>query len=256
MGFDLPIEYKAGVLNQVADAFSSMYEDEGPLTASFMALRQPLVSFMEKLKEENHTLEKLLDLHRQLDHGDAPTGFRREGRLVIFQDRYFIRMESKLKSLLLREFHNNPISGHGGVNKMLASGGYLHPLPTPTVIWEDVSMDFITGMPLSKGFSVVLVVVDRFSKYAHFATLPTIFNAHKVAEVFVEAVVKHHGIPKTIVSDRDPIFVGKFWTQLFKLSAQLNHSTAYHPQTDGQTKVVNRVLKQYLRAMVTDRPGQ
>ncbi|GJU22598.1 ty3-gypsy retrotransposon protein [Tanacetum coccineum] len=136
-----------------------------------------------------------------------------------------------------------------------ASGGYLQPLPTPTAVWEDVSMDFITGMPLSKGFSVVLVVVDRFSKYAHFATLPTSFNAPKVAEVFVEAVVKHHGIPKTIVSDRDPIFVSKFWTQLFKLSGtQLNHSTAYHPQTDGQTEVVNRGLEQYLRAMVTDRP--
>ncbi|GJU05810.1 reverse transcriptase [Tanacetum coccineum] len=136
-----------------------------------------------------------------------------------------------------------------------ASGGYLQPLPMSTVVWEDVSMDFITGMPLSKGFSVVLVVVDRFSKYAHFATLPTSFNAPKVAEVFVEAVIKHHGIPKTIVSDRDPIFVSKFWTQLFKLSGtQLNHSTAYHPQTDGQTEVVNRWLEQYLRAMVTDRP--
>ncbi|GKA36214.1 retrovirus-related pol polyprotein from transposon 17.6 [Tanacetum coccineum] len=136
-----------------------------------------------------------------------------------------------------------------------ASGGYLQPLPMPTAMWEDVSMDFITGMPLSKGFSVLIVVVDRFSKYAHFAALPTNFNAHKVAEVFVEAVVKHHGIPKTIVSDRDPIFVSKFWTQLFKLSGtQLNHSTAYHPQTDGQTEVVNRGLEHYLRAMVTNQP--
>ncbi|GKA86980.1 ty3-gypsy retrotransposon protein [Tanacetum coccineum] len=125
----------------------------------------------------------------------------------------------------------------------------------PMAVWEDVSMDFITGMPLSKGFSVVLVVVDRFSKYAHFATLPTSFNAPKVAEVFVEAVVKHHGIPKTIVSDRDPIFVSKFWTQLFKLSGtQLNHSTVYHPQTDRQTEVVNHGLEQYLCAMVTNRP--
>ncbi|GJW42571.1 ty3-gypsy retrotransposon protein [Tanacetum coccineum] len=91
-----------------------------------------------------------------------------------------------------------------------------------TAVWEDVSMDFITGMPLSKGFSVVLVVVDRFSKYAHFATLPTSFNAPKVAEVFVEAVVKHHGIPKTIVSDRDPIFVSKFLDIAFKLSVHLS----------------------------------
>nr|GFA27661.1 Ty3/gypsy retrotransposon protein [Tanacetum cinerariifolium] len=75
-------------------------------------------------------------------------------------------------------------------------------------------------------FLVVLVVVDRFSKYAHFATLPTSFNAPKVAEMFVEAVVKHHGIPKTIVSDRDPIFVSKVWTQLFKLSGSGSEAVA------------------------------
>ncbi|GJX16811.1 ty3-gypsy retrotransposon protein [Tanacetum coccineum] len=126
--------------------------------------------------------------------------------------------ESKLKSLLLREFYNTPIAGQGGFKKLLESGGYLQPLPAPTAVWEDISMDFITGMPLSMGFPVVLVVVDRFTKYAHFATLPTSFNAHKVAKVFVETVVKHNGIPKTIVSDRDPIFVSKFWTQLSKLS--------------------------------------
>ncbi|GJR35647.1 ty3-gypsy retrotransposon protein [Tanacetum coccineum] len=123
----------------------------------------------------------------------------------------------------------------------------------PTAVWEDVSMDFFTRMPLSKGFTVVLVVVDRFSKDAHFAPLPTNFNAHKVAEVFMETIVKLHRIPKTIMSDCDPIFVSKFWTQLFKLSGtQLNHSIAYHPQTDGQTEVVICGLEQYLRAMVAN----
>ncbi|GKB01738.1 ty3-gypsy retrotransposon protein [Tanacetum coccineum] len=112
--------------------------------------------------------------------------------------------------------------------------GTAAPLATPTTVWKDLSMDFITGMPVSKGLTVVLVVEERFSKYAHFAPLPTSFNAHKVAEVFVDTVIKLHGIPKTIVSDRDPIFVSNFWTKLFKLSGtQLNHSTAYHPQSDG-----------------------
>ncbi|GJW20954.1 ty3-gypsy retrotransposon protein [Tanacetum coccineum] len=140
--------------------------------------------------------------------------------------------------------------------------GKLPLLPTPTSVSSNIAnkplaIKWILPAErherLNKGlwFSVVLVVVDMFSKYAHFATLPTSFNAPKVAEVFVEAVVKHHGIPKTIVSDRDPIFVSKFWTQLFKLSGtQLNHNTAYHPQTDGQTEVVNRGLEQYLRTMV------
>ncbi|GKB82655.1 ty3-gypsy retrotransposon protein [Tanacetum coccineum] len=127
-----------------------------------------------------------------------------------------------------------------------APGGYLQPLPTPSAVWEDVSMDFITGLPASRGITVILVVVDRLTKYAHFGTLPTSFNVHKVAEVFLEIVVKHHGIPRTIVSDHDPIFVSTFWMQLFHFNdTQLIHSTAYHPQTDGQTEVMNRCLEHY-----------
>ncbi|GKD03847.1 ty3-gypsy retrotransposon protein, partial [Tanacetum coccineum] len=79
----------------------------------------PLVEFLGELKKENRTLEELLDLHQQLDQGNAAAAFRREGRLLIFQDRYFIDADSKLKSLLLREFQNMPSAGHGGVKKML-----------------------------------------------------------------------------------------------------------------------------------------
>ncbi|GKC20150.1 ty3-gypsy retrotransposon protein [Tanacetum coccineum] len=102
-----------------------------------------------------------------------------------------------------------------------APGGYLQPLPTPSAVWEDVLMDFITGLQASRGITVILVVVDRLTKYAHFGTLPTSFNAHKVAEVFLEIVVKHHGIPRTIVSDHDPIFVSTFWKQLFHFSGDM-----------------------------------
>nr|GEV93839.1 hypothetical protein [Tanacetum cinerariifolium] len=161
---------------------------------------------------------------------------RREQGLIIFQDIYYVGNESKLKKLLLQEFHDTPYARHGRVKKMLvgllalfywprmrrlveeyvkqclvfqqtkysmqAMGGYLQPLPTPYV-WEDVSIDFITGLPVSKGLSVILVVVDRFSN-----------------------------------------------------GTQLNRITTYQPQTDEQTKLVNRGLEQYLRAMVSDRPSQ
>ncbi|GJX02508.1 transposon ty3-I gag-pol polyprotein [Tanacetum coccineum] len=179
--------------------------------------------------------------------------------------RFVIRTDHKSLKELMQQVIQTPVqhrSGHGGVKKMMASlaamfywKGMRKSVEEYIKNYRDVTMDFITGMPLSKGFTVVLVVVDRFSKYAHFALFPTTFNAPKVAEVFVETVVKLHVIPKSIVSDPDPVYVSKFWTQLFKLSGtQLNHSTTYHPQTDGQTEVVNRGLEQYLRAMVEDRP--
>nr|GEU49398.1 retrotransposon protein, putative, unclassified [Tanacetum cinerariifolium] len=109
-----------------------------------------------------------------------------------------------------------------------AVGGLLQPLFTPSAVWEDVSMDSITGLPPSKGLTVILVVVDRFSKYAHFVALSTNFNSHMVVEVFMDIVVKHHGIPKMIMSDRDPIFVSKFWKQLFLFSDHISgHVSCY-----------------------------
>ncbi|XP_052297225.1 uncharacterized protein LOC127902358 [Citrus sinensis] len=116
-------------------------------------------------------------------------------------------------------------------------------------------MDFVTGLPLTQGFSVILVVVDRLTKFAHFGPLPCQFTALKTAELFVDMVIKIHGFPSSIISDRDPVFLSNVWKQLFLLSGTiLCHSTAYHPQTDGQTEVVNRGLEQYLRAFTQDKP--
>nr|GEX69057.1 reverse transcriptase [Tanacetum cinerariifolium] len=167
---------------------------------------------------------------------------------VLLQNNHRISVFSRLLEELKKE--NKTL-------EELEMGGYLQPLPMPSAVWEDVSINFIIGLPASKGLTVILVAVDRFSMYAHFGPLSTCFNGHKVAEAFLDMVVKLHGIPKTIVSDRDPIFLSKFWTELFGLSGtQLCHSTAYHPQSDGQTKVVNRGLEQYLRAMASDCPQQ
>ena len=85
--------------------------------------------------------------------------------------------------------------------------GLLQPLPIPFQIWGDVSMDFITGLSPSRGFTSVMVAVERLSKYAHFALLPVRYNALKIANLFIETEVKHHGFPETLVSDRDPIFL-------------------------------------------------
>lgn len=124
----------------------------------------------------------------------------------------------------------------------------LQPLPIPSAIWEDLSLDFIAGLPPSKGNSVILVVVDQYSKEAHFGAIPTHFTAYKVVLLFLEIICKYHGLRCSLVSDLDPIFISKFWCELFNLcSTKLRMSTSSHLKTDGQTEVLNWTLEQYLR---------
>lgn len=134
--------------------------------------------------------------------------------------------------------------------------GLLQSLPIAYNIWEDISLDFVTGLSNSGGFTVMFVVVDRFSKYVHLGALPSNFTAYKVAELFVNMVSKLHELPKSTVSNRDPIFISKFWSDLFKFSGTLlRMSSSYHPQSDDQTEVTNRTIEQYLRAFVHHKPS-
>jgi hypothetical protein len=137
------------------------------------------------------------------------------------------------------------------------SPGLLCPLPIPHSSWQDVFMDFIEGLPVSKGFSVIMVVVDRFTKYEHFVPLKHPFTTVTVAHVFLNNVVKLHVLPKTIVSDRDKVFTSIFWSTLFGLlNIKLQLSTAYHSQTDGQTERLNQCLEMYLRCAVSSTLNQ
>lgn len=105
-------------------------------------------------------------------------------------------------------------------------------------------MDFVEGLPVSNGFAVLMVVVDRLSKYAHFVPMRHPFTASGVDREFVANIVRLHGIPSTIVSDRDKIFISFFWQALFKLHRSvLCMSSSYHPQSDGQIEAVNRILE-------------
>jgi hypothetical protein len=118
-------------------------------------------------------------------------------------------------------------------------------------------MDFITGLPKFEAKSVIMVIVDRLTKYAHFCALSNPFKAITFSTAFMEIVQKIHGIPKIMVSDKDPIFTGHFWTELFSyLGNQLAHNSSYHPQSDGQTKIVNKFMEGYLCCFVYDKRTQ
>lgn len=200
---------------------------------------------------------------------------------MLYKQRIVLPPTSPTIPLLLQEFQNNPVGGHNGVVKMyprikkeffwtrmkaivrafvgdclvcqhakylsLTRGGLLQSLPIPEMIWDVISMDFIDGLPKSKGYNSILMVVDRLPKYAHFIPLKHPYTAAMVAALLLKEIVPLHGVPKNLVSDRDKVFTSMFWEELFRLmGTQLKRSTTYHPQTNGQTEVVKRGLEAYL----------
>ena len=126
--------------------------------------------------------------------------------------------------------------------------GLLQPLPVPERPWSSISMDFITKLPISDGYDSVFVVVCRMTKQAHFIPCRETMKAEEFASLFIDNIFRIHGMPDDIVSDRGSLFRSDFWQQLLKkMKVVSKMSTAFHPQTDGQTERVNQTLEQYLR---------
>ena len=200
----------------------------------------------------------------------------------------YVPKDDAVRALLLREVHDTPTGGHLGREKTYrrltaavywqgvyedvrdyvrscvscaqnkakqqTAADFLRPLPIPARRWETISMDFVGPLPMTaRGHDFLLSVVDKFSKMVHFIPCTQKVTAAEVAQLVYDGVVRLHGFPEAIISDRDTRFTSNFWRALWKLSGtQLRMSTSYHPQSDGQTENVNRVVQDILRAYVSD----
>jgi hypothetical protein len=142
----------------------------------------------------------------------------------------------------VQEYIKNCVVCQKTKSDTLAPAGLLQPLPIPCQVWEDITLDFIERLPASQGQDTIMVVVDRLSKSAHFLPLKHPFTTKSVAEKFVAGVIELHGMPRTIVSDQDPVFVSHFWQEFFKMSGicdvlftngQQNGASTYHGQNIG-----------------------
>jgi hypothetical protein len=284
IGLQYSFKYNKGVDNVAADALSRVGHF---MQLSAVSVAQP----MEVLNsyEMDPTAQELLKslAITTADH----QGYLLQDGLIRYQGKFWVGGNSGLQTKIIQAFHSAPVGGHSGIqvtyqrlknlfawegmkvaveefvkqcticqqakHENCKTPGLLQPLQPPSAPWQSVSMDFITGLPKSGGYEVILVVVDRYNKYAHFLPLKHPFTAPQVAQTFFDNVVKLHSLPSSIVSDRDNIFTSAFWKSLFtNLHTQLNLSTAYHPQSDGQTERVNQCLELYLRCSVAASPKQ
>ncbi|KAL0192324.1 hypothetical protein M9458_010620, partial [Cirrhinus mrigala] len=136
------------------------------------------------------------------------------------------------------------------------SAGLLMPLPVPSRPWSHIALDFVVGLPPSSGNTVVLTVVDRFSKAVHFIPLTKLPSAKETAQVVIDHVFQIHGLPEDVVSDRGPQFVSHFWREFCRqIGASASLSSGFHPQTNGQTKRANQDLGWMLRCLASHNPS-
>ena len=276
--YDFDFVHRAGKSNVVADALSRKRH-----LAAVSAWGNGVLDRIREGLKRDPEAERLFKLVRE---GECKRYWIEDDVLLTYGRRLYVPRWGDLRRHIVQECHDAEWAGHPGQQRTYAliektyywpemrrdirgyvktclvcqqdkpstlkPAGLLQPLPIPEYAWECVSLDFIASLPVSEGFGSILVVVDRFSKYAIFIPATRDCNAEEVARLFFKHVVKLWGLPRSIVSDRDPRFTGRLWRELFRLmGSRLHFSTSFHPQTDGQTERVNSLLEAFLRHYVS-----
>ncbi|XP_073294507.1 uncharacterized protein [Primulina huaijiensis] len=211
-------------------------------------------SFPKTVSEEQQLDLQLLELKNKSDlTGVSEFGLNSTG-LLTFRGRICVPVGDDIPKDVLIEAHSAPYSVKIEPQR---PAGTLLSLPIPQWKWEHITMDFATGLPrTSKGYNSIWVIVDRLTKSAHFLLVKTTFTMNQYAEVYVAEIVRLHGIPVSIIYDRDPRFTSEFWKSLHRaLGTNLAFSTKYHPQSDGQSERMIQILEDMLRSCTIDFPG-
>lgn len=285
VGLQFTFRYKKGTDNGAADALSRVGH---LLSLDALSVCQP--QWLQEVANSYETDADAQELLAKLALCDTDDQGRTLQQSVIRQrGRLWIGANTALQTKLIAALHHSAIGGHSGATatyhrarKLFAwtglkravedfvrqcsicqhakheqshPGGKLQPLPIPQEPWQEITMDFVEGLPKSDGYDAIMVVVDRLTKYAHFVPLRHPFNAAQVARSFWDNIIRLHGVPHSIVSDRDKVFTSTMWREILNAAGtKLLYSTAYYPQTDGQTERVNQCLEMYLRCSVHDTP--
>jgi len=245
-------------------------------------------NILEEIKNGQKEDLKLVDQVVLVNQGKGEDFKLSENGVLMFRDRVCVPDVLELKRQILNEGHMSSLSIHPGATKMYQDlkrlfwwpgmkkeiaefvyaclicqklkiehqkpSGLMQPLFVPEWKWDSISMDFVGALPKTvKGFDSIWVIVDRLTKSAHFVPIKTGMSVSRLVEIYIEQIVRLHGIPSSIVSDRDPRFTSKFWESLqAALGTKLRLSSAYHPQTDGQTERTIQSLEDLLRACVLE----
>ncbi|KAG1928308.1 retrotransposable element [Pimephales promelas] len=271
--FDFSISYRPGSKNVKPDALSRLFDSSSAPVNNDAVI--PPGRFVGAIV---WGIERLV--RRALSRVTAPPECPR--------DLLFVPVSAR--QAVLRWGHSSRLAAHPGVRGSLASirqrfwwptlehdtrrfvascvvcaqtksghsppAGLLRPLPVPARPWSHIALDFITGLPSSAGSTVILTVVDRFSKSAHFIPLPKLPSAKETAQIMVNHVFKLHGLPSDVVSDRGPQFASLFWKEFCRLiGATASLSSGYHPQTNGQAERANQSIARILRSLASRNPA-